>query len=451
MSEFFAGLRALENCPDPDELFSQSRAGTEPLADREKVREAGYDVAFSSESEGDSEAEEEGGGGGEETGVFEEEEDRGSEDSGGEETAYLEWLEAIGDAYLDGPDARCESALLGLRRSLRVRPRSGRGRSLERRANVVSLVCGGQGPLWSREASVRIAACELLREVAKDCFVLESLADVGAVPRLLYLTECSNEAVAAVALRAVKTCVQTVRRVQYGDPLTLEVSDDELEGEGATRSVEVPDRREHSLHCKQYRFSECGVGYKIWPAAHIMARWMFERRSEVIENRRVIELGAGPGVLAMVAGCHGAQSAVASDYLPEILTMCGRNARRNAVPNFRTELIDWNTVAEGDDSAAVPACDTLVGSDVIYGHALSELLARALAKLLAPPAASAGGDRVFYGLCQSNRIGVDEFPENCRKLGLSVDVSTVDHALHQDFFETCIWSLFTVRPGHPAG
>ena len=45
---------------------------------------------------------------------------------------------------------------------------------------------------------------------------------------------------------------------------------------------------ERSVIIKQERFKRCGVGHRLWPAAHVMSRWIYER-AEMFKHKKMIE------------------------------------------------------------------------------------------------------------------------------------------------------------------
>ena len=45
---------------------------------------------------------------------------------------------------------------------------------------------------------------------------------------------------------------------------------------------------ERSVIIKQERFKRCGVGHRLWPAAHVMSRWIYER-AEMFKDKKMIE------------------------------------------------------------------------------------------------------------------------------------------------------------------
>ncbi len=117
-------------------------------------------------------------------------------------------------------------------------------------------------------------------------------------------------------------------------------------------------------------------GSVLWPAAIVLADALVAEPS-VVENKRVLELGCGLGVGAIVAARLGAKEAVASDGHLDIPAMYADNARRNgAEPRYLH--YDWSA-PEGPG-----LFDVVLASDVLYELNACTLLADALARTLAP-------------------------------------------------------------------
>ncbi|KAJ1553103.1 Protein fam86a [Cladochytrium tenue] len=145
------------------------------------------------------------------------------------------------------------------------------------------------------------------------------------------------------------------------------------------------------------------AGVDLPPAAAAAAG----RRPLSMRGLRVLELGAGPGAVA-VACAHflGAAAVTASDANPSVLSLLRRNVRLNAPragtpaaaisasaappppppPPIAVVELDWEAAADVDVRALAANFDAVVAADVVFNPVLAAPLARVLAALLlAPP------------------------------------------------------------------
>src|SRR5215470_16932781 len=113
----------------------------------------------------------------------------------------------------------------------------------------------------------------------------------------------------------------------------------------------------------------------LWPGALAAAR-VLARAAEVGPGARVLELGCGLGLPALVAARRGA-AAVASDRQRAPLLFARSSAAAN---HCRLQLVqmDWST------PAVRARFDVCVGADIGYDRAGAPLLTAALAQLVAP-------------------------------------------------------------------
>jgi predicted nicotinamide N-methyase len=73
---------------------------------------------------------------------------------------------------------------------------------------------------------------------------------------------------------------------------------------------------------------------ELWPAALALAEAL-----PAVEGRRVVELGCGLGVPALIAAALGAE-VTAVDWAPDAVELLRRNAERNGLA-LRAEVRDW--------------------------------------------------------------------------------------------------------------
>lgn len=109
---------------------------------------------------------------------------------------------------------------------------------------------------------------------------------------------------------------------------------------------------------------------ELWPSAHVLAG---ELEGRDLTGARVVELGCGVGLPAIVAALRGAD-VLATDWYEDALGFARVNADA-AGARVATRLLDWN--APPADLAA-GATDLVIGADLLYeernGPALAHLL-----------------------------------------------------------------------------
>jgi len=136
------------------------------------------------------------------------------------------------------------------------------------------------------------------------------------------------------------------------------------------------------------REGEDSTGAVVWPAAHSTAAHLCAN-AELVRGRRVVELGAGTGLVGLVAAALGAAEVALTD-LPSALPLLERNARRNEAAcggRVKVRELSWGS-ALGE--LAGPAGKVVLACEVVYQH--DEETSEALVETMA---ALAGQD----GLC----------------------------------------------------
>ena len=101
-----------------------------------------------------------------------------------------------------------------------------------------------------------------------------------------------------------------------------------------------------------------------WPGGQALARYVLDH-PDVVAGRRVLDLGAGSGLVAVAAGMAGAASVIASEVDPYGRAATTVNATDNGVASIAVtgDLLD-------DDPD--PALDVVLAGDVCYDRAMTE-------------------------------------------------------------------------------
>lgn len=113
----------------------------------------------------------------------------------------------------------------------------------------------------------------------------------------------------------------------------------------------------------------------LWPSALALANELWQRR-KALAGKRVIELGCGLGLPAIVAARLGAD-VLATDFHPDAATWLQANAARNAAALSYAPMA-WDDV--GDRGRF----DWIIGSDLLYERRHIPALAAAIAALAEP-------------------------------------------------------------------
>ena len=144
-----------------------------------------------------------------------------------------------------------------------------------------------------------------------------------------------------------------------------------------------------------------------WPSSFVLARELLEgARWGAGEGRSLLELGSGAGLVAAAAALAGF-AVTASDYYEDALRFARLNAGRVAGREIATTLLDWRALPE-----LLPRHELVIAADVLYERPYAELVARAIARTLAP--------RGLAIVADPGRVAAEAFVEACPALGLGV-------------------------------
>lgn len=164
----------------------------------------------------------------------------------------------------------------------------------------------------------------------------------------------------------------------------------------------------------------------MWPSAVALSRWLVTN-PHVVENRTVLELGAGCGLtgLAVAAGLHPS-NVILSDFNRKVLENLERNIALNNVDATSAVGLDFYQQC-GDSHSwidingeSLSAVDVIVAADMICQPDDAVAAAKTIHDALKP-------DGIAIVICADakHRFGVDCFESECLKVGLSVQTSNV--------------------------
>ncbi|NWY89609.1 EFMT3 methyltransferase, partial [Loxia curvirostra] len=172
---------------------------------------------------------------------------------------------------------------------------------------------------------------------------------------------------------------------------------EEAEAEAALRAVfprdpalfaeSFPERRRFRLcgrvlHIAEHHGPRLGPAGAVWEAALSLCRFLGEQHLE-LAGRRVLELGAGTGIVGIFAAMLGAE--VTLTDRPPALPQLRENARLNFPGDAagpRVRALRWGR----DQRRFPPKFHLILGSDIVYDPRAFAPLLGTLRHLLVPPA-----------------------------------------------------------------
>jgi predicted nicotinamide N-methyase len=138
-------------------------------------------------------------------------------------------------------------------------------------------------------------------------------------------------------------------------------------------SLQLESAKNFSTEQKAKGRAPLPFGAVLWPAAIVLGDVLVEHAA-LVQGKRVLELGCGLGVGAIVSEKLGG-TAFASDGHPDMPELFRRNAQKNGTAPQYVHY-DWN------DAEGPGRFDVVLASDVLYEPTACTLLADAIARTL---------------------------------------------------------------------
>jgi predicted nicotinamide N-methyase len=139
---------------------------------------------------------------------------------------------------------------------------------------------------------------------------------------------------------------------------------------------------------KTLRFSP-PYGGRVWDSGLVLSSWLEDRHGDWLQGKRVLELGAGVGLLGLCCAHLGAEVTI-TDGAESLTELMQRNVARNRVAiearggSARVAMLEWGS---GEDILAVSRhgpFDAIVGSDLCYDTHIHSFLADTIDALAGP-------------------------------------------------------------------
>lgn len=182
--------------------------------------------------------------------------------------------------------------------------------------------------------------------------------------------------------------------------------------------------------------SGLGTGTTVWDGSVVLAKYLEHTTPPLgLAGRRVLELGAGPGVTGFAAAALGAE--VALTDLPYVIPNLEAAATRNAHLPGRTRVaeLDWFTPEEALAAAPFLAtADVVLGADVVWLEELIPGLVRTLALLLrragsfaliAHQTRSTRSDQLLFQQLAGAALRVEAVPRTLHHPAFSADIIAI--------------------------
>jgi predicted nicotinamide N-methyase len=183
------------------------------------------------------------------------------------------------------------------------------------------------------------------------------------------------------------------------------------------------------------------VGFVLWPSAVALSEWLLENQEFVQSAKCILEIGAGCGLVGLLAAQLQQQHSIAdesvscrctilTDFNPVVLDNIQLNIDLNGVAsNATVKKLDFykqagdakdHWIGDSDDSPQEPV-DLILAADMICQPSDAVAAANSIHDALVE-----GGRAVVVCADGKHRFGVDIFEDECRRVGLTVVTSDVD-------------------------
>ncbi|KAL8653906.1 MAG: hypothetical protein Q9226_003647 [Calogaya cf. arnoldii] len=113
------------------------------------------------------------------------------------------------------------------------------------------------------------------------------------------------------------------------------------------------------------------TGNRTWDAALFLATFLFTNGRHLVQDKSVLELGAGLGFVSIFCGKHlGAKHVLVTDASEAVLCTAQQNAELNEIDNVvKTAVLEWGTPDSDQvfrSGSGAVSYDLVLGSDMLY-------------------------------------------------------------------------------------
>mmetsp|Transcript_10031 Transcript_10031/g.11552 ORF Transcript_10031/g.11552 Transcript_10031/m.11552 type:complete len:245 (-) Transcript_10031:2622-3356(-) len=119
---------------------------------------------------------------------------------------------------------------------------------------------------------------------------------------------------------------------------------------------------------EENQFIESFVSRVVWPSSEELAQY-FCSAPEKVKGLKVLELGSGTGLCALVVAKLGAASVLLTDYSDEAIDVIRKSILRNElIDKCQVSKLSWGTIADNERILTEfdGHFDVCIGTDVVY-------------------------------------------------------------------------------------
>jgi predicted nicotinamide N-methyase len=151
-------------------------------------------------------------------------------------------------------------------------------------------------------------------------------------------------------------------------------------------------------------------GAVLWPASQTLASLLLSRSDELLQDKTILEVGTGTGLVSLAAALGGAKSVLATDYENIPLQLLDY-ASKHLNDNRTASILKMQHFDICDLSQPLPAANVLVAADIMYEPKTGRAMAHRAVEALE------AGSQVF--ICDSSgRPGRPHFLKRLKELGV---------------------------------
>eukprot|EP00035_Acanthoeca_spectabilis_P027028 m.465053 g.465053 ORF g.465053 m.465053 type:complete len:325 (-) comp23949_c0_seq1:65-1039(-) len=232
--------------------------------------------------------------------------------------------------------------------------------------------------------------------------------------------QCSCDDVQAAAQAEEGQAAALVRFLKSDDEEVTELASraiTSLSGQGTYRTTITVDKIDVNITQRGFAGSGDTLGNQVWPSALRLSKLCCNAKEGLV-NKKVVELGCGPGLPGIVC-CHlGAAAVVLTDFEDAVLDIARANVKANpfSAGIASVQRLDWDVQVE-EFVQTHGTFDVVLAADCVYNEEHAAAVAKVIALLLVD-----GGDGVAVVVLgdRKGRRGVELFEAAVVSLGLVV-------------------------------
>lgn len=173
------------------------------------------------------------------------------------------------------------------------------------------------------------------------------------------------------------------------------------------------------------------VGFVMWPSAVVLSRWLISNQA-LFRGKTVLELGAGCGLVGLVAASLKAKTTILSDFNETVVSNLVGNLKLNGLEGVAKSLDFYEQEANRKgwvttSGEVMEPVDVILASDVICQPDDAFAVAQSIACAL-----KTGGKCVVVSADSKHRFGVEKFEGACKLVGLDVSTQNVIDMIHDN-------------------